>query len=257
MHKFLTTLLASSFSLSAFAAVDSDGLFDSWLNSGRETIVSAPDNRDDAVFSGDLFITDTAKPVEFTFVFSQSHDGLKLEVATIFANNAYSAYQTVFSKSGDSYNDTGWFVSSGGKTPNSYTYTYNLPTEPEAVVYGTPPSVPERIILRFTDTTTGKVWFGQLQAGKNSDSVDHMVVFYDYSNGQALVGFEETYRYPQNMPAGNDWRDYDDFVILISNVNGGVFPPTPTIPEPESWVMLLAGLGMVSITARSRRRWNR
>jgi len=255
MRKLLATLLVSSFSLPAFAAQDTDGLFDSWLHSGKDTVVSAPGNFNDAVFSGGLYIVDTSKPIEFTFVFSESQGNVKLEVATLFANNSDSVWQTVFKTVGDS-------VYQGGTTTQSYTYTYNLPRDPIAVQYGTPDSEPAQIVLRFTysDPKTGEIkeqWSGMYPETNKDSGTDHMVVFYDYANGQALVGFEETRRYPANMPAGNAWKDYDDLVVLISNVNNGVLPPTPAIPEPESWAMLLAGLGMVGITARRRRRWNK
>ncbi|MDR3086597.1 MAG: PEPxxWA-CTERM sorting domain-containing protein [Azoarcus sp.] len=35
---------------------------------------------------------------------------------------------------------------------------------------------------------------------------------------------------------------------------GGVLPPSPPVPEPETWAMLLAGLGIVGAAAKRRRR---
>jgi hypothetical protein len=44
-----------------------------------------------------------------------------------------------------------------------------------------------------------------------------------------------------------DWN-YSDFMMLVSNVQN-----TPVIPEPETYAMLLAGLGVVGIMARRRK----
>ena len=36
--------------------------------------------------------------------------------------------------------------------------------------------------------------------------------------------------------------------------NGGISAPIPAVPEPETWAMLLAGLGIVGMSAKRRRR---
>jgi hypothetical protein len=42
--------------------------------------------------------------------------------------------------------------------------------------------------------------------------------------------------------------------ILFQVRNGQVLPPIPSVPEPETYAMLLAGLGIVSAAARRRRK---
>ena len=62
---------------------------------------------------------------------------------------------------------------------------------------------------------------------------------YYKADGTIRVGFEY-----------NDYCDYDDIVLSLGNT--GQYRP-PAIPEPETYAMLLAGLGLVGIVARRRR----
>jgi hypothetical protein len=71
------------------------------------------------------------------------------------------------------------------------------------------------------------------------------------ANNTATVGFEDG--------GGNNgihW-DWNDVVISLTNVGATRPPlppvPPPVIPEPETWAMMLAGLGMVASVVRRRR----
>jgi hypothetical protein len=101
-------------------------------------------------------------------------------------------------------------------------------------------------------TTASEVFFriasvgGTYYSGDPSNNVDnfaHVVSFYNYYNGQTLVSFED-------LLDGGD-LNFDDFVMLISNVSNS------PIPEPETYAMLLAGLGMIGAIARRRKATDR
>ena len=47
--------------------------------------------------------------------------------------------------------------------------------------------------------------------------------------------------------------DWNDVYITMSNI-GPTGGPTPVIPEPETYAMMLAGLGLVGLVARRRRK---
>jgi len=85
--------------------------------------------------------------------------------------------------------------------------------------------------------TTGYIWHTGPASG-NVDGVIHANVIYDWnSTGRTFVGFEDLY-------GGGDF-DYDDHMFSFTNVNA--------IPEPETYAMLLAGLGLLGFAARRRK----
>ncbi|MCL2645288.1 MAG: PEP-CTERM sorting domain-containing protein, partial [Betaproteobacteria bacterium] len=70
-----------------------------------------------------------------------------------------------------------------------------------------------------------------------------------YTATGATVGFEDGGGTPKCLNCKSDW-DWNDVVITLTNV--GAAPPS-VIPEPETYAMLLAGLGVVGAVVRRRR----
>jgi len=223
MYKLFSALLLSSVSLSVSAAPAS--MFESWntaANHGVPFVVPPPANHDDAVFGGRFYVVDTSKPIEFTFV--TSHAGYDHEISVGSADITGNIVWT------DLYQKIG-----GSDGPDEGHYTLTAFDAATSGYYATGPE----IFFRIYVGSTGETFYSD-PASKNYDGIDHVVSFYDYSGGKTIVGFED-------LRWGGD-MNYDDFVILVSNVQS-----TP-IPEPETWAMLLAGLGMVGVTARRRRK---
>ncbi|MDR1423904.1 MAG: FxDxF family PEP-CTERM protein [Azoarcus sp.] len=104
--------------------------------------------------------------------------------------------------------------------------------------------------------------------GRNIDGFAHAAVVYDF-DGQlpkvpltsyqpvtpsgdnvALVGFETLYNYGSSSYSKLHHSLYDDFndmEFFVTNVTSS------PVPEPETYAMLLAGLGIVGMVARRRR----
>jgi hypothetical protein len=86
-------------------------------------------------------------------------------------------------------------------------------------------------------TTTGNTFHTGPAAG-NPDGLAHAVVTYDSGTpGNTLVGFED-------ILGGGD-RDYDDYIFSFKRVTA--------VPEPETNVLMLAGLMAVAWLARRRK----
>jgi len=222
MSKLFSALLLSSVSLSVSAAPAS--LFESWdddAGQGVPFVVPPPANHDDAVFGGRFYVTDTSKPVTFTFV--TSYAGYDHTISVGSADTMGNIVWTdLYQKIGASY----------GPDEGYYTLTaFNAAT---SGYYATG----SEIFFRIYVGSTGETFYSG-PTSNNSDNMDHVVSFYDYAGGKTIVGFED-------LLWGGD-MNYDDFVILVSNVQS-----TP-VPEPETWVMLLAGLGIVGAVARRRK----
>ena len=85
---------------------------------------------------------------------------------------------------------------------------------------------------------TGYVWHTGSGAG-NADGLAHANVIYNYGGeaGRTFVGFEDLY-------GGGD-KDYNDHMFSFTNVSA--------VPEPETYAMLLVGLGLVGFTLRRRK----
>lgn len=94
----------------------------------------------------------------------------------------------------------------------------------------------------FSDlvVNTGDAWFSS--PGMNSDGLDHL--FYSSfslpdSTPAVLIGFEDL--------SGLGDNDKNDVMAVFTNVN--VMAP---VPEPETYAMLLAGLGMIFYAYRRK-----
>jgi hypothetical protein len=73
-------------------------------------------------------------------------------------------------------------------------------------------------------------------AAANFDNVFHAAATLS-SNNVAVVGFED-------LQGGGD-RDYNDIQFKVTNVTA--------VPEPESYAMMLGGLGLMGLLARRRK----
>lgn len=85
---------------------------------------------------------------------------------------------------------------------------------------------------------TGDVWHTG-SGSNNADSIAHANVIYNYQGetGRTFVGFEDLY-------GGGD-QDYNDHMFSFTNT-------AAVVPEPESYALLLAGLGLVAGIARRK-----
>lgn len=93
-------------------------------------------------------------------------------------------------------------------------------------------------VLNFrmhVDNTGNNFYMGP--ASVNFDNVFHAAVT-QTSNSTAVVGFED-------LQGGGD-RDYNDIQFKVTNV-------TAAVPEPETYAMMLSGLGLLGFLARRRK----
>ena len=94
----------------------------------------------------------------------------------------------------------------------------------------------KELVFRMFVSNTGRSFYNGL-ASNNLDNTLH-AAYKVKPNNSVIVGFEDIFR-------GGD-RDYDDLVFSLSNVKVGQFIPTP-VPEPETYVMMAAGLLVLRI----------
>ncbi len=226
-HKLLAALPLAFCSLSASADTgDASNLFNEWDNSyynyGIFSDIPPVLDRTKAVFGGDFYVVDQTLPVELTFVTSQAGYNLTVSIAVRDGDGNVGPWQEVFVKTGNSVHRTDYLI------------------DPMFFSYASGNGAAE-IFLKLDDRTNGYTYYSGL-ASNNPDGVVHAVSFYDYYDGKTLVGFED-------LLNGGD-RDYDDIVFLVSNVSR---TPAAVVPEPETWAMLLAGLGIVGAVARRRK----
>jgi hypothetical protein len=222
--KLLVALALALNSASALAVPDS--VFKEWINannSGWVNTAPPPPEGVDPVWGGRFYIVDPSAPVEFTFVTTHAGHTLVLSVGSLDESGRASDWQRVFTKTGNSVGASASYTVDPG--------LYNSYTSGEA-----------ELIFQLYDVTTDKTYYSGLgSANSATDGVIHAVSYSEYYQGKTLVGFEDL------DASVSDW-DYDDLVFLVSNVSN-----TPSVPEPETYAMMLAGIGLLGAVARRRR----
>jgi hypothetical protein len=169
-----------------------------------------------------FYVVDPTLPVRISFVASFAADNLAVFVASKDDTGAISDWQKVFVKTG---NSEGSNCIGCGYSINTLNFSY-LATGSE-------------IVFRLDDLSSGKTYYSGA-AADNADNYAHARAWYDYY-GKTYIGFEDQWR-------GGD-KDHNDISFSMTNVSG-----IPPVPEPETYAMMLAGLGMVAAVARRRRR---
>lgn len=91
----------------------------------------------------------------------------------------------------------------------------------------------EEILFVLQVHNTGDRWYSD-----TSMNVDGQVHMGSYGSGVINIGFEDLY-------GGGD-RDYNDMIATFYNISA--------VPEPETYMMLLIGLGLIVGSARYRSR---
>ena len=186
-----------------------------------------------------LYIQDTSAPITFTYGGldgrhqSYAWDSIVVWVGTVDSNGNFvddwaKLFQTKGSKSDVA---TLVFGSSSLTSVQGDPYSFTFNASADAV----------ELVFKWTDLDTGKTYYSDL-LGKNPYAGGKMYTQVVYSSSDRVqLGLED---------ANGSW-DRNDILVTMTNV--GATAPTPTIPEPESYAMMLAGLSLVGVVARRRR----
>ena len=188
----------------------------SFLMLAASTIaVAEPQFAAGGVVGGKLYVVDPNAPIEITFAPSYAGHSHFLSLATSDSFGVPDSWLSIFLP---------------GRAVGT-TVTIYTPSGTNTYAAG------EELVFKLFNLNTGYSYITG-DASSNIDNFAHASVVYNYVNGKALVGFEDLY-------GGGD-KDYNDFQFLVSNVS-----VTP-VPEPETYAMLVAGLGMLLLARRRR-----
>ena len=95
------------------------------------------------------------------------------------------------------------------------------------------------LIFKLHVNNTGDNWFTG-DASRNSDNLFHARVQNNWKPGTTLVSFEDLRGTPEGVNGYND--------LSFSFTNTQINP----VPEPETYAMMLAGLGLLGFAARRK-----
>ncbi len=97
---------------------------------------------------------------------------------------------------------------------------------------------------------TGDIW--NSNSASNADGVNH--IYSTSFSGDTVLGIPAgTYVGFEDIQGGGDF-DYNDQAFIFTNISTLAEKHISPVPEPETYAMLLIGLGLVAFTVRSRKR---
>lgn len=97
---------------------------------------------------------------------------------------------------------------------------------------------------------TGDIW--NSNSSSNADGVNH--IYSTSFSGDTVLGIPAgTYVGFEDIHGGGDF-DYNDQSFIFTNISTLAEKHISPVPEPETYAMLLIGLGLVAFTVRSRKR---
>jgi hypothetical protein len=97
------------------------------------------------------------------------------------------------------------------------------------------------LVFRLEVTNTGDNFYSGL-ASRNSDGLAHARAQSNWAPNTTLVSFEDLWGDPEGASG------FNDLSFSFTNVQS-----TNPVPEPETYAMLLAGLGLLGFVARRRK----
>jgi len=112
------------------------------------------------------------------------------------------------------------------------------------------------VVFKWTNQSTGETYYSNVLGLNPAGPSSYTSVSHDHSangdkNTWSTISFEHG-----DGAAGNpglSW-DFNDAFVTMTNVGSTGRQIIPTIPEPEAYAMMLAGLGMVGFVSRRRRK---
>ncbi|MDR1424674.1 MAG: PEP-CTERM sorting domain-containing protein [Azoarcus sp.] len=170
-------------------------------------------NPNDYIVGASIYILDPTQPLVIQQVAGYHADSIK---AYIYFGDA-----------------NGNILSGGTQILNDYTLNQKFTINPSTFAGAT------NVYFKLVNTSQNQTFWSD--ARLSGDSQSHAAVNFDLLNNStpgAYIGMEDRWN--------ADW-DFNDYVFTLSNVS-----PT-LVPEPETYAMLLAGLGIIGAVARRRR----
>jgi hypothetical protein len=195
------------------------------------------------VQGGNLYIQDFDAPVQITYLTSKATHTTTLYIGMLDVSGSLIGSFEPLIRSVGTPNNTAFIGPCNSCMMNASSNTYTFVPAEGAV----------ELVFLWNNETVNNSYYSSVYSGK-SNPVDSTGNKWDkmtyHANNTATIGFEDGGGGVPGDGKLTDWS-WDDVNISLTNV--GATRPTPAIPEPESWAMMLAGLGMVVGAVRHRR----